>query len=247
MLCKSFGVLFFWQPLQWHHYGRDSISNHQPHHCLLNRLFRRISKKSSKLRATGLCVGNSPGPVNSPHKWPVMRKMFPFDDVIMEDFRKKPTGCDCHNAMYTVLHFRDILISLYNSYQLIVPNLNWQLQPIVCKFSFRWYVGFYGRFGKYGISLLLQNTYSNILHSMGYIEKKNVVIIIVVVIITNRNDQYHDHHFIHSTICNNVYTFQTNQRGHTLIPTKLSMNHEKKTYVSSEINGPFHWQFIHRN
>ena len=22
-------------------------------------------------------------PVNSPHKWPVMRKMFPFDDVIM--------------------------------------------------------------------------------------------------------------------------------------------------------------------
>ena len=23
------------------------------------------------------------GPVNSPHKWPVSRKMFPFDDVIM--------------------------------------------------------------------------------------------------------------------------------------------------------------------
>ena len=25
------------------------------------------------------------GPVNSPHKWPVTRKMFPFDDVIMCD------------------------------------------------------------------------------------------------------------------------------------------------------------------
>ena len=25
-------------------------------------------------------------PVNSPHKWPVTRKMFPFDDVIMRDF-----------------------------------------------------------------------------------------------------------------------------------------------------------------
>ena len=25
------------------------------------------------------------GPVNSPHKWPVTRKMFPFDDVIMRD------------------------------------------------------------------------------------------------------------------------------------------------------------------
>ena len=23
------------------------------------------------------------GPVNSPHKWPVTRKMFPFDDIIM--------------------------------------------------------------------------------------------------------------------------------------------------------------------
>ena len=27
------------------------------------------------------------GPVNSPHKWPVTRKMFPFDDVIMEKER----------------------------------------------------------------------------------------------------------------------------------------------------------------
>ena len=34
--------------------------------CLLNRLFRRRSKKTSKLRVTGLCAGNSPGLVNSP-------------------------------------------------------------------------------------------------------------------------------------------------------------------------------------
>ena len=65
------------------HNDHDSVSNHQPHGCLLNRLFRRRSKKTSKLRVTGLCVGNSPGPVNSPHKGPVPRKMFPFDDVIM--------------------------------------------------------------------------------------------------------------------------------------------------------------------
>ena len=69
--------------LHWRHNDHDDVSNHQPHGCLLNRLFRRISKKTSKLRVTGLCVGNSPGPVNSPHKWPVTRKMFPFDDVIM--------------------------------------------------------------------------------------------------------------------------------------------------------------------
>ena len=52
---------FSWNILQWRHNGRESVSNHQPHDCLLNRLFRRRSKKSSKLRVTGFCVGNSPG------------------------------------------------------------------------------------------------------------------------------------------------------------------------------------------
>ena len=48
------------QSLQWRHNGLDSVSNHQPHDSLLNRLFRSRSKKTSKLRATGLCSGNSP-------------------------------------------------------------------------------------------------------------------------------------------------------------------------------------------
>ena len=37
---------------------------------------RHRSKKTSKLRVTGLCAGNSPGPVNSAHKGPVTRKSF---------------------------------------------------------------------------------------------------------------------------------------------------------------------------
>ena len=65
-------------PLHWRHNDHDGVSNHQPHGCLLSR-----SKKTSKLRVTGLCVWDSPGPVNSPHKGPVTLKMFPFDDVIM--------------------------------------------------------------------------------------------------------------------------------------------------------------------
>ena len=73
----------FIRALHWRHNDHNGVSNHQPHGCLLNRLFRRRSKKTSELRVTGLCVGNSPGPVNSPHKGPVTRKMFPFDDVIM--------------------------------------------------------------------------------------------------------------------------------------------------------------------
>ena len=55
--------------------------------CLLNRLFRCRSKKTSKLHVTGLCMGIHRWPVNSPHKWPVTRKMFPFDEVFMNIHR----------------------------------------------------------------------------------------------------------------------------------------------------------------
>ena len=69
--------------LQWCHNEHNDVSNHQSHNCLLNRLFRGRSKKTSKLRVTGLCVGNSPVTGELPHKGPVTRKMFPFDDIIM--------------------------------------------------------------------------------------------------------------------------------------------------------------------
>ena len=68
--------------LQWRHNGRDGISNNQRLACLLNRLFRHSSKKTSKLRVTDLYEGNLP--MNSPHKRPLTRKMSPFDDVIMK-------------------------------------------------------------------------------------------------------------------------------------------------------------------
>ena len=48
------------ESLQWRHNGRDSVSNHQPRECLLSRLIRRRSKKTSKPRVTDLCAGNSP-------------------------------------------------------------------------------------------------------------------------------------------------------------------------------------------
>ena len=76
--------IFIATPLHWRHNDHGGVTNHQPHDCLLSRLFRRRSKKTSKLCVTGLCAGNSPGPVNSPHKWPVMRKKSPFDDVIIQ-------------------------------------------------------------------------------------------------------------------------------------------------------------------
>ena len=88
--CRSLNVLFS-RTLQWRHNDHDGDSIHQPHGCLLNRLFRRRSQKTSKLRVTGLCVRIYRWPVNSPHKGPVRRNMFPFDDVIMNK---------CHLLIY---------------------------------------------------------------------------------------------------------------------------------------------------
>ena len=80
--------------LQWRHNGRDVVSNHQPHHCLLNRLFRRLGcllkhlfrrrlKKTSKCRVTGLCAGNSPVSGEFPEQMASNAEMVPFDDAIM--------------------------------------------------------------------------------------------------------------------------------------------------------------------
>ena len=62
--------------LQWHHNERDGVSNDLRHDCLLNRLFKRRSKKISKLRVIGLCEGNSPVTGEFPTQRAVRRKCF---------------------------------------------------------------------------------------------------------------------------------------------------------------------------
>ena len=61
MMCVLFS--YWLLTLCWRHNRHDSVPNQQPHDRLLNRLllFRRRSKKTSRLRVTGLCEGNSPG------------------------------------------------------------------------------------------------------------------------------------------------------------------------------------------
>ena len=66
------------------------------------------------------------GPVNSPHKWPVMRKLFPFDDVIMilkDYFTGTGQLYDCPNTeLNTSIHFY-----LPSSQNLIIFSKNrWQ-------------------------------------------------------------------------------------------------------------------------
>ena len=74
---RSFNTALQWRRSWWARWRLKSPNLD----CLLNRLFRCKSKKTSKLRVTALCEGNPS--VDSPHKASVMGKMFPFDDVIM--------------------------------------------------------------------------------------------------------------------------------------------------------------------
>ena len=83
--------------LRWRHNERDGVSNHQPHDCLLNRLFKRRSKRTSKLWVTGLCEGNSP------------RKLFPFDDVSMKRDNFNSQNCRI-NSMSSDSGFHFLLV-----------------------------------------------------------------------------------------------------------------------------------------
>ena len=63
LMCMPFNATVFTNlthTLRWRHNEHDGVSNHQSHHCVLHRLFRHRSKRTSKLRVTGLCAGNSP-------------------------------------------------------------------------------------------------------------------------------------------------------------------------------------------
>ena len=83
MDAEECGVPF---PLQWRHNGPHGIPNHQSHHCLLNRLFRSRSKKTSKFRVTGLCAGNSP-----------VTGEFPAQ---LASYTENVSSWWCHHAMY---------------------------------------------------------------------------------------------------------------------------------------------------
>ena len=77
-------VLCVFYTLQWCHNWRDGVSNYQ----LYSTVYSGADQRNIKARVTGLCVGNSPVTGEFPHKWPVTRKMFPFDDVIMNIWRE---------------------------------------------------------------------------------------------------------------------------------------------------------------
>ena len=68
---------------RWRHNGRDSVlitSLTIVYSTVYSDADQRQHQSSASL---AFVWGIHRGPVNSPHKWPVTRKIFPFDDVIM--------------------------------------------------------------------------------------------------------------------------------------------------------------------
>ena len=136
-------------PSEWRHNGRGGVSNHQPHHCWLNRLFRRRSKKALKLLVTILCAGNSPVTGEFPAQMASNAENVSFDDVIMTHCHfPKVANCskvalDCYNFTYA-RRVNSILLRLRPSstwiYALLTGKIFDYLVLIACIYVMRvWY------------------------------------------------------------------------------------------------------------
>ena len=68
--------VIYQRKLQWRHNGRHSVSNHQPHYYVYLTVYSGGDQRKHQSSASLAFV-------RSPHKWPVTRKMFQSDDVIM--------------------------------------------------------------------------------------------------------------------------------------------------------------------
>ena len=70
--------------LQWCHNGHDSLKSPASRLFTQSFIYSNADQRKHQSSASLAFVrGIHRGPVNSLHKWPVTRKMFPFDDVIM--------------------------------------------------------------------------------------------------------------------------------------------------------------------
>ena len=101
--------------LLWRHNERDSVSNHQPNDCLLNHSFMCKSKKTPKLRVTGLCVGNSPVTGEFP-----AQRASNAENVSIWWRHHAPWAIPCN------IYFSASLISCMRSYQIIHVVYTWR-------------------------------------------------------------------------------------------------------------------------
>ena len=63
----------------WQHILVSSLASQiTSFEIVYSTVYSSADQRKHQSSASGLCVGNSPEPVNSPHKGPVTRKMFPL-------------------------------------------------------------------------------------------------------------------------------------------------------------------------
>ena len=75
------GNIGLWPALRWRHNERNGVSNHQP---VYSTVYSGEDQRKHQSSVSLAFVRGIPRwSVNSPHKWPVTRKIFPFNGVIM--------------------------------------------------------------------------------------------------------------------------------------------------------------------
>ena len=123
---------FNWISLQWRHNERDGVSNHQPLCCFSAVYSGADEKRYQSSVSLAFVRGIHRWPVNSPHRGPVTRKTFPFDDVIMFQLerinQKGDKTCD--------LPVADARVNVHLDYDFKPPRLSATSMDKICRALF---------------------------------------------------------------------------------------------------------------
>ena len=138
MLCNT---LWTFSTPKCHIHYNDVImgtiaSQSTSHDCFLNRLFRRRSKKTSKLRVTGLCAENSPGTGEFPAQMAsnagnvsIWWRHHVVGGWLWHNLKK------CRDATFVVSHWREAAV-ITNS-----GTASDERGGIMTSLGFRWLIG----------------------------------------------------------------------------------------------------------
>ena len=86
--------------LEWRHNERDVVSNHRRLHCLLNYGSGADQRKHYCSASLAFLWEIHKWPVDSPHKGPVTRNLFLFDDVIIRTICHQPLLLKIISVLY---------------------------------------------------------------------------------------------------------------------------------------------------
>ena len=122
--------------LHWRHNEHDGVSNYQPHDCLRNCLFKRRSKKISKLRVTGLCAGNSPVTDEFPSQQATNAENASIWYVIIILYFHMHTWYGVYCISPLQFHPYPIHWEIYIRCRTLMQRSRWHSNPLLCLFSY---------------------------------------------------------------------------------------------------------------